>query len=236
MQSINPVVRFCLRQTRFAVTWLRHSRLERAQTYVGNPGKRAGEMQLELLKLDGCLPSSSVLEVGCGVLLAGIPIMRYLQPEKYVGIEPNRWLIRAALADVPGARQLAAEKRPIFVATESFDASSCGRMFDYVISHSVLSHAAAWQLPQFLGNVRRVLKTGGVVIASIRFHDDAGHLVGDSNDTSWVYPCVSYFSWDTVAKLASQHGYEAEWRVDYQERFQQAVPSNTHDWIRLTAV
>ena len=36
---------------------------------------------------------SHVLEVGCGCLSAGVPVMRYLQRGHYVGIDPNRWLL-----------------------------------------------------------------------------------------------------------------------------------------------
>jgi hypothetical protein len=58
--------------------------------------------------------------------------------------------------------------------------------------------------------------------------------MGDSNDEKWVYPEVSYFSWDTIQQLAVEHGYHVEWRKDYREFFVREAPSNFHDWIRLT--
>ena len=59
--------------------------LAEAQRYVAT-SRTSGELQLELLKLEGCMPQSSVLEVGCGCLNAGVPIMRYLHRRHYVGI------------------------------------------------------------------------------------------------------------------------------------------------------
>ena len=213
--------------------------LERAQDYVGNPDPMfyvVGELQLDLLLQNGLDEKAHVLDVGCGCLAAGLPIMRFLRPDRYVGIEPNTWLIDAARRELEGVEALIREKRPVFLDNEDFDASSVERAFDFVISHSILSHAAEWQLPQFLRNTSQQLAPGGVIVASIRFHDKQNRLVGDSNDPHWVYPDVSYFSFETVERCASACGLVAEWRRDYREFFTRRAPSNYHDWIRLTKV
>jgi cyclopropane fatty-acyl-phospholipid synthase-like methyltransferase len=218
---------------------MQHPELERAMDYVGNPGQRAeivGELQLELLKQNGCREDSQVLEIGCGCLIAGLPIMRFLRADRYVGIDPNSWLIDAARREIDGAEELIGAKRAVFLHNDDFDASSTGRKFDFVISHSILSHAAAWQLPQFLSNTAKVLTPEGVIVASIRFHDETNSLAGDSGDQNWVYPGVSYFSFATVERCASECGLAAEWRSDYREFFTHRAPSNYHDWIRLTRV
>ena len=59
------------------------------------------------------------------------------------------------MAGLPGTKRLIAEKQPVFLQRTDFDASSLGRRFDFVISHSVLSHAAHWQCPQFFKGVQR---------------------------------------------------------------------------------
>lgn len=210
---------------------------KKAQDYVGNPGAMfdvVGELQLELLKRNGCHRDSHVLEIGCGCLLAGLPIKRFLNPDRYVGIEPNTWLIDAVRQELIGAEDLIRAKRPIFLDNEDFDASITGRKFDFVISHSILSHSAAWQLPLFLNNTSKVLAPGGVIVASIRFHDADNRLVGDSNEPHWIYPGVSYYSYRTVERHAREYGLVAEWRRDYKEFFTKSAPSNFHDWIRLT--
>lgn len=210
------------------------SRFAEAQAYVGNSGEDyfiVGLLQLELLRMNGCATDSHVLEIGCGALVAGRPIMQFLNPDRYVGIEPNTWLIDAAKEGLPDTRRLLAEKRPVFLDNADFDASEAGRTFDYVISHSILSHAAARQYPQFLKGVRKTLAPQGVVLASIRFANENNR---ETNCAEWQYPDVSYFAWDTARRVAVECGYTIEWRAEYRELFTRYAPSNFHDWIRLT--
>jgi hypothetical protein len=133
---------------------------DRAQVYVGNVDQNyitVGQLQLELLKMNGCQPASSVLEIGSGCLVAGRPIMQYLMPDRYVGIEPNGWLLEAVKEGLPDTVALIEEKRPLFLDVTDFDASAAGRTFDFVISHSILSHAACWQYPLFLASIKKIL-------------------------------------------------------------------------------
>jgi cyclopropane fatty-acyl-phospholipid synthase-like methyltransferase len=208
-----------------------------AEPPVGSVGESyfvLGLLQLELLRMNECGQDSHVLEIGCGALVAGRPIIQFLKPDRYVGIEPNTWLIEAAKEGLPDTARLFAEKRPILLDNTDFDASSTGRAFDFVISHSVLSHVAAWQYPEFLENVRKSLAPCGVVLASIRFTDHAHRPLGDSNHQEWQYPGISTFSWDTARRLAVECGYDIEWRRDYREFLTRWAPNSFHDWIRLT--
>lgn len=212
-----------------------------AQNYVGNPGENyfiVGLLQLEMLRMNGCIPDSNVLEIGCGALVAGRPVMQFLNANRYVGIEPNTWLLDAVNEGLPDTKRLIAEKLPIFLDNLDFDASKTGRKFDYVFSHSILSHAATHQLSQFFKAIRKSIAPHGVVLASIRFFDDNNQLMGDSNDQEWQYPgvtasAVSFFSWETVQRVAGECGFAVEWRKDYREFFTKFAPSNYHDWIRL---
>lgn len=214
-------------------------RFVEAQKYVGNTGEAyfiVGEIQKEFLIINGCASTSNVLEVGCGCLVAGFPIMDYLDADRYVGIEPNTWLIKAAIGARPGTLELVREKRPLFIANDKFDATETARRFDFVISHSILSHAAHWQYPLFLKNLKKVLAPNGMIIASIRMTDQNGVLVQDSNDQEWVYPGNSYFSMSTVKRVAEENGFQVTWKKEYRDLMTQRVPSNFHDWIILTVV
>jgi SAM-dependent methyltransferase len=210
---------------------------ENAQYYVGNVGAdyfTVGRLQLELLRMNGLHPSAQVLEIGCGCLVAGLPIIRFLDAGRYVGIEPNQWLIDAAVEHLPNTRELFQQKQPVFLNRSDFDASELGRKFDFIISHSILSHAAHWQCPQFLAGVAKVLAPAGVALVSIRFYDANNNLMGDSLSPEWVYPEVSYFAWESVQRFAAERHLCVEWRTDYRDFFVRGAPSNYHDWIRLT--
>ena len=219
-----------------AVRPLFWTKLEKARQYVGawSEAQAIGQGQLELLKMDGCTPASHVLEIGCGCLVAGLPIIKYLQADRYVGIEPNTWLIDAVTKGDKEAGLLVREKRPIFLDNTDFDGSPSGRVADYVISHSILSHAAHWQYPLFLKSIKKCLAPHGVVLCSIRFFNDGGELMGDSNDAEWVYPGVSFFSWETVQRVAAEQGFRVEWRKDYKAFFVTRYPRHVHEWLRLT--
>jgi SAM-dependent methyltransferase len=199
----------------------------------------SGELQLELLRREGCSPGSSVLEVGCGCLNAGIPVMRYLRRGRYVGIEPNRWLLDAAVRS-RRVRALIASRRPVFLHRVDFDATELGRSFDYVLSHSVLSHCAHWQLEQFLANTARVLRPNGRIVASIRLAE--GNAYGspgapdgdDSRHSEWQYPDVSWFKLATVVETAARQELTVRVEPRYTERYVARRPHEVHDWLVLT--
>ena len=208
-----------------------------ATRYVAT-SRVSGELQLELLKREGCTPESSVLEVGCGCLNAGVPLIAYLRRGNYVGIEPNRWLLDAAFADWR-VRLLARRKRPTLLAVTDFDARPLGRTYDYVLSHSVLSHCAHWQLEQFLSNVARVLRPGGRILASIRLAE--GNAYGspgtpdkdDSRHDEWVYPGVSWFKFETVQETAQRHGLTVTVKPEYTRLYVSRRRHEIHDWLVL---
>jgi SAM-dependent methyltransferase len=211
--------------------------LEAATRYVAT-SRTSGEVQLELLKREGCVPTSSVLEVGCGCLNAGVPVMEYLDRGRYVGIEPNRWLLDTALRDWR-VRLLVARKRPTFLERTDFDASALGRTFDYVLSHSVLSHCAHWQLDQFIANVARVVGPKGRILASLRLaegndYGSSGTPDGrDSMDEEWQYPGVSWFALPTVRETAARHGLTVTVKAEYTELYVARRPHEIHDWVVL---
>jgi SAM-dependent methyltransferase len=180
-----------------------------------------------------------VLEVGCGCLNAGVPVMTYLRRGRYVGIEPNRWLLDAAFADRRVAL-LARRKRPMFLTVTDFDATALGRTYDYVLSHSVLSHCAHPQLDQFMSNVTRVLRPTGRIVASIRLAE--GNAFGspgtpdkeDSRHDEWQYPDVSWFTLATVQQTAARYGLSAAVKPEYTQLLVARREHEIHDWLVLS--
>jgi cyclopropane fatty-acyl-phospholipid synthase-like methyltransferase len=212
----------------------RRQRLPLAEGYVGNVGAQAhrvGRAQLELLTINGLAPDKTVLEIGCGALVAGKHVMGFLDDGRYTGIEPNVWLLEAALTEGDGLRDLVNAKHPTFLFNDDFAAG--GREFDYVLSHSILSHAAEWQLPQFMASTKASLAPDGVAVVSIRFTNENGELMGDSRDQEWVYPGTSSFAPDTVAQAALAAGLSCEWVREYRRILTEVAPTNCHDWVRL---
>ncbi len=208
---------------------------EDARVYVGTDSK-SGEIQFEFLRRQGLTPSSNVLEVGCGFLNAGCHLMRFLEPGRFVGIDPNEW-VREKAMEVEEVRALVEATRPTFLSVDDFDASSLGIEFDHVLSHSILSHAAGWQLGQFLKNVGKVLAPEGRIVASLRLaegnpYGNRGSKDGeDTNHPEWRYPGGVCFKKSTVIATADEHGLVADHVPLYTEMLTKVRPSEIHDWI-----
>lgn len=207
-----------------------------AVRHVGTKDEE-GQAQLGILIMHGCKPEHTVLEIGCGALNAGYPIMQYLNAGNYVGIDPNFWTIENSLK-VPEVKAVADARKARFGASAEFDAASFGTKFDYVISHSVLSHAAHWQWPQFLKNVDAVLKPGGMILASLHFtegnaYGDAGYGGTELDFNEWVYPGASYFRKETIFNLAKQYGYTARIDVAAAIIITRVHPASHHTWLVL---
>lgn len=208
-----------------------------ARSYVGT-NEISGQLQLELLKREGCKPDSTVLEIGCGSLHAAVPLVEYLEAGRYVGIDPNSWLREAAMQD-DRVRQLMERKQARFLSASDFDASSTHLRFDFVLSHSVLSHAAYWQLGLFLQNTVKVLAPAGRILASIRLAE--GNAYGstgtpdheDSKHETWQYPGVSWFKLATVEAAATKYGLSVRHVPEYTEFYTRARPEEYHDWLVL---
>ena len=113
---------------------------------------------------------------------------------------------------------------------------STGITFDYVLSHSVLSHAANFQLEMFLKNISPILESGGCIRASIRLVD--GNQFGslgspdkrNTNSQTWVYPGVTYFEFQTVQYLAEKWGYHCEIVPELTAIMVNIRPQEFHDW------
>jgi cyclopropane fatty-acyl-phospholipid synthase-like methyltransferase len=151
-------------------------------------------------------------------------------------MDPNKWLRQRTLRN-DQVRKLVREKQARFLSRDDFDASKLGIKFDFVLSHSVLSHAAHWQLEQYLANAARVLAPEGRIVASIRLAE--GNAFGspgtadknDSMDTEWVYPGVSWFKLATVRETADRCGLSVVHKPEYTEYLVKARPAECHDLV-----
>lgn len=134
-------------------------RNHQAIDYVGTRSS-GGRAQLDLLLLEGLEENDYVLEIGFGALMSAIPMMSFLEIGHYAGLDPNTWLMEASL-QIPDNQAVVFERQPVFLFRDDFDGTHFGRTFDYIYAHSIMSHAAEWQLPLFLENCAKVLNEGG---------------------------------------------------------------------------
>lgn len=159
------------------------------QAYVGPPQyyDLLGAAQFRLLCALGLRADHDLLDFGCGSLRAGRFFISYLDPNRYHGIEPNRWLVEEGISNQIGA-DLVRLKNPRFdhnceFATNVFG----GANFDFIIANSIFSHAAEDLVVKAMGNFAATLKPDGLIAAT--FVEGQHNWPGDE----WIYPgCVTF--------------------------------------------
>ena len=207
-----------------------------AIAYVGTvPGE--GIAQLAILIHNKCKPWHKLLEIGCGSLIAGYPIMQYLNKGNYFGIEPSKWLIDDSL-QIAAVKKVVTQKDARFIYNDRFDATPFNIKFDYVISHAVLSHCAHWQLPLFLENVNKCVKRGSRIIVSLRFcegnrYSSLGYRGTEIDFETVQYPSVTFVRKETIMRLAQTYNYNIYIEPMYTPLVMLMHYKSAHDWIIL---
>ena len=193
-----------------------------------------GLAQLAVLRALGCQPHHRVLEIGCGALVAGFPIMQYLERCHYMGIDPNEWLT-AESAGIPAVAAVIAVKQPQFHKRADFHTGT-GQKFDFILAHSVLSHTSSVQFDAFLARAAEQLERGGVLAASLRIAEgnafgSPGSARRGADFTEWQYPGVSWFARDDVLARAQRAGFAATIDLESTRAILRGNPKAIHDWL-----
>lgn len=169
--------------------------------YVGPPTQYdfMGATQFRLLCALGLRARHRLLDFGCGSLRAGRLFIPYLEPGRYHGIEPNRWLIDEAIENELG-EDLIRIKQPRFDHNDRFDSSVFGCRFDYIVAQSIFSHAGPDLIATALAGFRDALEDHG--LAAVTFIESEADFSG----SGWIYPdCVAYRP-TTIEAMARQAG------------------------------
>jgi len=162
--------------------------------------KMKREFQREFLTNAGLRPDQSLLDVGCGTLRGGVPLITYLLPGRYCGID-----VRAEALE--GARRELAltgleSKHPRLVHSPDLATLDLGRRFDFVWAFSVLIHMSDEVLDGCLTGIGRHLASDGVFFANVKY--------GKRRDGNWQgFPLV-WRSLDFYRTAAARHGLTVE--------------------------
>jgi len=130
--------------------------------------KRA--FQIDFVRGRGLAPFHRFLDVGCGTLRGGLPIIDYLERGHYYGIDVRAEALDEARKELAEAGL--AHKQPVLVLGGDFDAMNLGAAFDVVWAFSMLFHLSDTILPGALRFVRRHLADGGTFYANVNAVSD----------------------------------------------------------------
>jgi len=156
-------------------------------------------VQFNLLTFLDLMEDHYLLDVGCGSLRAGKLFIPFLLPGRYYGIEPEQWLIDEGIRNELG-EDILGVKKPVFSNDKDFTLSAFDRKFDYILAHSIFSHAAERQISRCLSEARKVMKPTSLFVATFAKGDD------DYSGDEWVYPGFVMYTEDRMRTLFGEQG------------------------------
>ena len=127
--------------------------------------RRKRAFQIRFLREQGLQPSHRLLDIGCGPLRGGLPLIDYLDVGNYTGLEAREEVLEAARRElVEGGVE---DKHATLIqASASADLELAGP-FAFVWSYAVLIHMSDERLADCLACVARNLAPEGVFLANV---------------------------------------------------------------------
>lgn len=122
--------------------------------------------QMHTLCSLGLKPEHHLIDIGCGPLQGGIPCIRYLDVNRYTGIDimPNR--IRAAYGQV--SRHDLGDKNPRILLSETFgDQELNGDTFDYMWASQIMYNLNGTLIDHLFDFIKRRLKPDGKFLGDV---------------------------------------------------------------------
>lgn len=156
--------------------------------------KRA--FQIRFLSEMGLKPAHYLVDIGCGTLRGGVPLIEYLEAGHYFGVEVRQEALEEGRKELRDAGL--ASKNPTLLLCPDISQLTVDRSFDYMWAFSVLIHMSDEILDHTLGFVSRHLSKDGVFFANVN--------MGDRREGSWQgFPVVSR-TFEFYAEACARHG------------------------------
>lgn len=153
------------------------------------------EWQIEFLKEHGLRPNHKLLDIGCGVLRGGIPIIDYLSTYNYYGIDVRPECLREAHNEL--YEHDLCHKLP-FLKLGKFDDLCIKSKFHYIWAFSVLFHMDDDTLDKCFQFVSERLRDDGVFYANVN--------IGEENGEDWQGFPVIFRTYNDYIRAAFLNG------------------------------
>lgn len=171
--------------------------------------------------LASLLPSeATVLDLGCG---AGVPVTRWLADRGFAvtGVDVSAKQLELARVHVPDGTFIKADMTEVLFGPETFDA--------VVAFHSII-HVPRTEHPALLECIRRCLRPGGALLATMTVADYEGR---EEDWEGWGAPMV-WSHYDRNANVAMLR--EAGFEIRYAEpRTDGGTGDKTETWLWVLA-
>jgi SAM-dependent methyltransferase len=134
---------------------------------VGLPdvSDQQSQFQFQFLKAHGLSPEHRVVDLGCGILRVGVPLIEYLEDGHYIGIEKDAKILKAGRKEL--AKAGLGYKHPQLILAGHPDEISIETSFDVAWAYQVFFHLPDEIADAYLGFVSRNLAAGGVFYVEV---------------------------------------------------------------------
>lgn len=213
----------------------RARRRYRLESLVGPIGfwDELRQYQIRFLQSAGLLPHHSLLDIGCGPLQGGIPLIDYLDKQRYVGIDALEEPLNVA-HELVAEHQLAG-KNPQLLHSRTFGAEELsGRKFDYIWTSQLLYHLDATLLKALLVQVATFLNHNSVFYGDI-FLEHPAHNWWYKAGKTWRGYNYHFHTAESVSRLADPYGLQVEDIGSLEQHgYPKQVSTYTNRMLRIT--
>lgn len=151
--------------------------------------KMKQDFQIKFLKQRGLLPIHKFIDIGCGTLRGGIPLINYLNIDNYYGIDVRQEALNE------GKKGLEEEglifKNPNLIFFKDFNLLDLGVKFDIMFSFSVLFHLEDSIVKSCFEFIARHISDDGVLYANV---NDKTQSQGKWLEFPVVYRGVDFYN------------------------------------------
>ncbi len=161
---------------------------------VGQPElwKIKRDFQINYLQAVGLKPHHYLVDIGCGTLRGGIPLIAYLEPKHYYGIEFRDFVLEEGRKELK--ENNLENKAPVLLVSKDLNTLDMDNKFDYLWAFSVMIHMKDEIADACLSMVSKHLKSGGSYYANVNIGEWA-----EGNWEGFPVVCRSLQFYQTMA-------------------------------------
>jgi SAM-dependent methyltransferase len=170
----------------------------RRAALVGPPDQWATQrrFQFEFLTSNGLRPEHRLLDIGCGTLRGGIPLIEYLNAGNYTGVEVRATVLEEARKEL--AESGLDHKDPVLIHAEDPAQIESGEPFDLVWAFMVLIHMPDEVVDGYLRLVSQRMAESGEFYGNV--------ALGERAEGRWQGFPVVFRPHDFYQRAAAAHG------------------------------
>lgn len=189
-------------KVRSAIGKIVKSKQERRHALVGasNVWKYARDFQFQFLFDRGLKKTDKLMDIGCGTLRGGIPMIQYLDSGNYYGMDVRDHILDEGREEIKAAKLV--DKQPNLVSFNHFSEVNLDVQFNIMFAFSVLIHFEDKIAESCFEFVSRSLVKGGIFYANVN--------IAEHEEGSWEEFPIVFRSEDFYRDLATKNGLEVE--------------------------